>query len=259
MQHQGRPVAATQTRRTGTGLLARLRKNQTCPRRTHGLMDRSRPTPIEVIKLGGSLLDLPDLCTRVARLWANETIAHHVVLVGGGALADVVRTWHQVRPLQEPAAHWACATLMDVNTRLLSSQLPTSTLCDYGHALDRRISKPGETFLLVESFLRDFEPTAPGVKLPTSWRVTSDSIAGRLAIVLGAQQLTLAKSSLPNGDAHLSVKDLAEVAYVDRFFPQLSDALPHVVFANLRSDPFEELHFAPGSERHRSVIAPNPS
>ena len=52
---------------------------------------------LRVIKLGGSLLGWPEWPARLHSWLTAQTPAANVLVVGGGALADVVREWDRVR------------------------------------------------------------------------------------------------------------------------------------------------------------------
>ena len=101
-------------------------------------------------------------------------------------------------PLGDERAHWICVAIMDVTAGLVGAMLPE--LCMTSRRLRNsnrvwwcqasRCCVPGE-------FVREIEPTIAGTRLPANWSVTSDSIAGRLAIVLQADELVLLKSVTP--------------------------------------------------------------
>ncbi|MDC0274171.1 hypothetical protein OAK91_05515, partial [Planctomycetaceae bacterium] len=59
-----------------------------------------------VYKLGGSLLDLPDLGQRLMRLWSRRPEEERrLLIVGGGKFADVVREWDARFGLGDEDAH----------------------------------------------------------------------------------------------------------------------------------------------------------
>src|SRR4030095_14560394 len=80
-------------------------------------------------------------------------------------------------------------------------------------------------------FLNEVEPQARGDVLPHTWSVTTDSIAARLAEVLGADELVLLKSADPPPSATLA--DLAG-GYVDGHFPTAAANIACVRYVNLR-------------------------
>jgi aspartokinase-like uncharacterized kinase len=197
---------------------------------------------LRVVKVGGSLFDLSNLSVRL-QAWADaQTPGISVFLAGGGAMADVVRTWDARFALGEERAHWLCVDLLDVTARLLCALLPTSRLCTdlktirEAHAAGRSVR-----FVFAPAlFLRHHEADLPGARLGRSWDVTSDSIAARLAEVLSANELVLLKSKLPQptGDSQGFAAN-----YVDCHFLDAARSLPRVRFVNFRDASFPEARF----------------
>ena len=177
--------------------------------------------PIRVVKVGGSLFDLPDLAERLHQWLAAQRPAHHVLIAGGGALVDQVRQWHKLNPLSDAAAHWMCVDLMTVTTHMLHDRLPEIPLVEDDRLLCQRVGERGCTIFGPASWLRHSEPFLPGQTLPASWDVTSDSIAARLAIVLTAEELVLMKSTFPTEG--VEIEGLAESGYVDRMLVDLAE------------------------------------
>jgi 5-(aminomethyl)-3-furanmethanol phosphate kinase len=194
-----------------------------------------------VVKVGGSLFGLSDLSDRL-RSWLDRAAdAHQILVTGGGALVEQVRAWHTLQPLDEETAHWICIELMDTTARLLRSRMPELALVSDVGLLKQRCEHSGTTIFCPSDWLRAVEPRLPGTQLPVGWETTSDAIAGRLAIALGADELVLLKSALPRTDA-ADLDFLAETGLVDQFLPRLAQALPAVRLVNLRSaQPWKEL------------------
>ncbi|MCH8841057.1 MAG: hypothetical protein IH831_10395, partial [Planctomycetes bacterium] len=92
---------------------------------------------VRVVKVGGSLFELPDLACRLRQWLSRQSSAHHVLLAGGGPLADQVRQWHALRPLEEAAAHWMCVDLLTVSAHLLHARLPEIPLVEDDRLLIR--------------------------------------------------------------------------------------------------------------------------
>ena len=191
--------------------------------------------PIRVVKVGGSLFDLPDLAERLHRWLAAQAPAHHVLVAGGGALVEQVRQWHHLQPLSDEAAHWMCVDLMTVTAHMLHDRLPEIPLIEDDRLLCQRVGDRGCTIFGPANWLRHSEHYLPGKKLPSNWEVTSDSIAARLAIVLQAFELVLLKSALPVAEADL--QELACKGYVDPGFADLEHEMPLTKFVNLRDFP----------------------
>lgn len=191
-------------------------------------------TPIRVVKLGGSLLALPDLAARL-RCWLDsQPPMHTALLVGGGRLADAVREYDRLHALDEEAAHWLAVGAMQLTARLAAALLPEAMWIEAVDHLDNAAS----SLSIVDPWhlLRDADRRSPHPLL-AGWQVTSDSIAARLAELCGACELVLLKSALP-GEA--SVAAAAAARYVDAFFPQAL-SLPNVRCVNLRDDSFSEV------------------
>ncbi|MCA9230197.1 MAG: hypothetical protein KDA57_06075 [Planctomycetales bacterium] len=196
---------------------------------------------IRVVKVGGSLLDLADLADRIRRWLAVQTPAHHVLLVGGGPLVEQIRHWHASRPLSEIAAHWMCIDAMTVTAHMLHDRLPEIALIEDDRLLCQRVGERNCTIFGPAQWLRHGEPWIRGTRLPTSWDVTSDAIAGRLAIVLAADELVLLKSALPVESSTTELTALADAGYVDRMLPRLAGELPPYRLVNLRGALEEEM------------------
>jgi aspartokinase-like uncharacterized kinase len=189
---------------------------------------------VEVVKVGGSLLDFPEMPRRLQSLFRQRRNVHRVVITGGGQLVDYVRAWHARRPLDDVAAHWMCVDLMTITARLLWSQLPEFAFIDDDRRLLQRLGEPGTTVFAPARWLRESEPHLPGEPLNAGWEVTSDAIAGRLALVLRADRLVLLKSAAPPGDVR-DLEALAVSGYIDPALAAMGRALPPLDFVNLRA------------------------
>lgn len=183
-----------------------------------------------VVKLGGSLLSLPDLDERLQRLFAVlETPA--LVVPGGGGTADIIRRLARQYQLSPHASHDAAVAAMGFNAGLLA--------------------RTGKTLRLIHD-PSDLHPTAAGQRvpildvyqclhaglaektraLPNQWTVTSDSIAASLANEFGYSHLLLLKSCEP---ASLTVRELSAQQAVDGWFPVVCSGL-RLEWCNLRAD-----------------------
>jgi aspartokinase-like uncharacterized kinase len=192
---------------------------------------------IRVVKVGGSLLDLPDLADRLRAWLAAQPRAHNVLVAGGGPLVEQVRAWNRQCGVDETAAHWMCVDLLTVTAHLLHAWLPEIPLVENDVLLCQRVGEEGATIFGPAPWLRHAEPGLPGVWLPTSWETTSDSIAGRLAAALRADEFVLLKSDLPKRRAGRELSALAAVGYIDPILALLAPELPPTRLVNFRSDP----------------------
>ena len=149
---------------------------------------------ITIVKLGGSLIDAPEL-----RRWLAELAEApgHLVVPGGGPFADAVREAQAAIGFDELAAHRMAILAMQQYGLLMAS-------------LEPRLR-------LVESEAEIAATVAPAIWLPwamigrdetieASWDVTSDSLALILAMRLQARRLVLVKSG---GEAAADLVDAA--------------------------------------------------
>jgi 5-(aminomethyl)-3-furanmethanol phosphate kinase len=150
-----------------------------------------------VIKVGGSLFDLPDLAGRLAEFLNALDGRRWLLVPGGGAPVDAIRKLDATHVLGEEPAHWLALRTLSVNAFLLSQLLAggrgiVSAAMDEWPALWRNGDVPildAYAFALADEARRDH--------LPHSWDVTSDSLAARVALLLGARRLILLKSVPP--------------------------------------------------------------
>lgn len=195
---------------------------------------------IAVIKVGGSLLDLPDLPTRLSQLLDRLENKKPLLICGGGAAADLVRDWDRIHQLGETRAHWLAIQSMMLNDRLLCALLPeadiVSSQTEAAAAWNAgRIPILCSYDYLTQTSASDF------ADLPALWNVTSDSIAAWVTLTWPADELILLKSvELPY---EKTVAELAEAGFVDAYFPILADSLPCLHWSHLRAD-LESAQFA---------------
>jgi 5-(aminomethyl)-3-furanmethanol phosphate kinase len=165
--------------------------------------------PLTVVKLGGSYAFSPTLGDWLEILARN---ASHVVLVpGGGPFADAVREAQPKMGFDDAAAHHMALLAMEQYGRALVSLNETLVLASSVAEIRRLIS--------VQK-IPVWAPTRmvlaqPGI--PTSWDVTSDSLAAWLARRLRARRLLLIKHLDPPGDP-VRADDLIQRGIIDRAF-----------------------------------------
>lgn len=193
--------------------------------------------PIVVFKIGGSLLDLPDLGDVVRELLAQRPEHASLLAAGGGAAADVVREWDCVHRLGEEISHELALQAMTLNEALLVHLLPEVRLARNRKQFEAIAAARQTALLCSHCFIRwaESQPAAGLPEaLPHTWQVTSDSIAAWAALCLQAEELVLVKSA-PK-PAGRSAREAAADGLVDAHFPQLASKLPLVSWVNLRSD-----------------------
>jgi aspartokinase-like uncharacterized kinase len=191
-------------------------------------------TPDVVIKVGGSLYDLPDLGQRLCRcLGAFSSVT--LLIPGGGETAEAVRTLHRRHELSEEVCHWLALRALSVNAHFLAGLFGRASV----------VEDPAECAAVWhEARLAVLDPFAfaraddarPG-RLPHTWAVTSDSVAARVALVTGARRLVLLKSvTIP---AQMSWNEAGRHGFVDEAFADVVRAAAslEVRAVNLRAEP----------------------
>jgi len=180
--------------------------------------------PLRVIKLGGSLLEWPELSVRLHRWLAAQPPAANVLIVGGGPIVEGLRTIDRVQQLSASASHWLAIDAMSLTARILVELLPEAVLIDSLASINRT-SGGAPHVLDVASLLRAEQGSDSA--LPESWDVTSDSIAAHVARQLNASELVLLKSTdPPQASDRQTANSLALAGYVDAYFPQVAGELP---------------------------------
>jgi aspartokinase-like uncharacterized kinase len=182
-----------------------------------------------VVKVGGSLFDLPDLGKRIETWLTTEPSARTIFIAGGGSLVDVIREWQVLQKLSEEHCHWLAISAMSLSAELLHRVLPSLKLCRHPSDCVRRDSP---SILDVRLFMEQ-DALGPG-RLAQSFCATSDSIAAAIARHLEADELVLLKSTLPTTN---EITDWTNTGFVDADFAQHARDLPRVLCVNLRSAP----------------------
>ena len=192
-----------------------------------------------VLKIGGSLFDLPDLEHRFVHWIAGGSSAKTMILIAGcGELADVIRERQERFHWSDEESHAMCLELLDVAAANLQAIFEYSVIDD----LESKLPSP-ITIFRPRKWLTEVEPHAGGRVLPQNWLATTDSIAARVANVVGARKLFLLKSTLPSHSNSVRGEQLWEWAgqgVVDEFFPLAVGKTPVVRLVNLRDPAFPE-------------------
>jgi|SRR5579884_1177639 len=175
------------------------------------------PSAIAVIKVGGSLYDLPDLGPRLCRWLAEHCDGQRVVLIpGGGPLVEAIRQLDRYHGLGEETSHWLALRTLSVNAHFLASLLQACVIGDVGE-LPRAWDKGLLPVLDLHEFARADESRTG--RLPHTWAVTSDALAARVAVVVQARHLVLLKSTtIPPG---LDWREAGRLGLVDALFGEV--------------------------------------
>ena len=185
----------------------------------------SRGRDATVAKIGGSLLMLPGLRERLNRLLSD--ISRPVLVVGGGATANVVREWDATHSLNSLDSHKLAVKSMLLNAHFVSTLLERAEMVSHPRALEQAWSSGIVPVVDPESIVKRADPG----ELKRSWDVTSDSIAAWIAKRVEARELVLLKSC---DVAAADLNSVSEAAQVDPEFSSLAVRLPAVSWLNFR-------------------------
>ena len=195
-----------------------------------------RALPLQVIKIGGSLLGTTSNRSsfkNVEQWLAGQTDSINVVIIGGGYAVDHLRRWQRQFNLTEGQVHLNAVQVMSLNILKFARASCVSTVIENWIELtnfsQNAYANPTTIMFDCLSFVRDVEPTLVGTPLACDWSCTSDSIAARIARLLGADKLTLLKSRTACSD---DLRTLRYANYVDRSFPQMAADIKSVTFVD---------------------------
>ncbi len=181
-----------------------------------------------VVKVGGSLFDLPDLGDRLTRWLAQTGLSTVLFVPGGGPTADFVRDLDRRYRLGEEVAHWLALHTLTLNAYMLAALVPDCEVVPDANAA------PDNRRAILDCFAFALDDEKRPDHLPHLWTVTSDSIAARTAKLAQAKRLYLLKSvTLPHAAAWT---ESARRGFVDPYFPLAAQDL-EVIAVNLRGEP----------------------
>lgn len=198
-----------------------------------------------LLKLGGSLLELPDLVERLLALLDGERIEQPAVVVGGGPAADLIRKYDTRFGLSAQASHRLAIHAMALNARLVaelhSGFVLISTPEEFANFTERVAVAERVAIIDPVPMLASLEASFPDAMLPDSWDTTSDSIAAWMCSRLNLSRLLLLKSADLPFDASDSAINCQQALLghqlVDRQFAAASRDVGIVDWCNLRSTP----------------------
>lgn len=184
-------------------------------------MAQSRQKQLMIVKLGGSLAGSADLSAWLAAL--DSCRFPLVIVPGGGAFADAVRTMQAKMGFDDAAAHHLALIAMQQYGLALAALWPR-LVCAATPAAIRRALRLGQVPCWSPAGM------ALNAPLPKVWDVTSDTLAAWLAGMLKAERLLLIKSVDPPAAAETAA-DLAAVGLVDPLFPHYAALSGATLFA----------------------------
>ena len=176
-----------------------------------------------VVKVGGSLYDLPDLGPRLRGFLQSLGDPDRLLVPGGGAAADVVRGLDARHGLEQEVSHWLALRACALNAHFLRALLPGVAVVASPRA--------GAGLAILDPLA--FVESDDG--LPHTWDATSDAVAARAALVAGCDLVLLKSVTVPTG---MSPAEAAQAGFVDPVLPTLVDrAGSSVRWVNLREWP----------------------
>lgn len=189
---------------------------------------------VTVVKLGGSLLTLPDIPDRLCRL-LEATDGLPLLIAGGGGLADQIRSLDAIHHWPAEASHALATRTLSVTAHVVASWNPRFVVVD-SLSETQAVWSRGDVPVFDSSrrLLEQGDISA----LPAGWHVTSDSIAAWCTLQWGGERLVLAKSvSLP--EPAPTVEEAAERGLVDSYFPSIARQLRRIDWVDLTASPGE--------------------
>src|SRR5262245_13062158 len=190
-----------------------------------------------VIKVGGSLLDWPELPDRIWEfldsVWSEISASGSgvVLVVGCGPVGEMIRSMARRHRLGDARAHQLALHALDLTASLLSSLLPRSRMVSQSAMLPGVWKQGDLPILSPRRFLEEFDAQGPD-PLPASWEVTTDSIAARIAARLGSNRLILLKSAVLGSNIRRG--EAASLGLVDPMCPSIAQELSLVEYVCLR-------------------------
>jgi aspartokinase-like uncharacterized kinase len=185
-------------------------------------------SPIVVIKVGGSLLDRPDLPECLGNYLALHADKRMVLVVGGGLMADHLRDLDRIHSIGESKSHALAIEILEVTAQVLASLIP-------GTRVTRTLSELAGTWsdgftpvLSPHKLLSADEYLSRGIVLPRTWSVTTDSISAHLASLLGAESLILLKRGI--NPPELTIRMSSILGITDPLFPEFARRIARVEY-----------------------------
>ena len=194
------------------------------------------PLSTVVIKIGGSLLALPDLGERLNAVLQSLNGQKALVIIGGGAAADEIRRLDDFCELTPKRAHWDAIAAMTSNSQLIARVLGSLPVVPDRIEAALHWKTYAAVMLDTSVFLREKHATFSQL-LPESWDVTSDSIAGSVALDWPCDQVLFCKSCNP---VSLVIDEVCIAGQFDAWItslrPALQDAQVPLRWLNLQTD-----------------------
>ncbi len=179
------------------------------------------PASPVLVKIGGSLVSLPDLAVRINSLLQLFNGRKVLFIIGGGAAADEIRRLDECCDLAQGRAHWDAIDAMTFNSILLSRVLGFVPVVRSRDEAVTAWKSQSADILNSRAFLREDHGNVSR-RSPESWDVTSDSIAVTVALDWPCEEVLFCKACPP---VSLQLADICNAGQLDAYMPKLLPAL----------------------------------
>lgn len=213
---------------------------------------------MRVVKIGGSLLDWPELREVFSKFVSSLPVGQPtLVIVGGGAVVDAIRFYDGLHHWPAQETHWCCVTLMETTASLLHLLFPQWQRLSSPQALHQWLASlasadmeappvgsqalvPDRDLVAIVSPAAFYGRDLAADALPANWDTTSDSIAALLASKLDARELILLKSAGSDLDIdplnrETDLRSLTDANLIDPHFIAVLPKHTHLRLVNLRN------------------------
>ncbi len=202
-----------------------------------------------IIKLGGSLIGSADLSLWLAAIAQASQSCRIILVPGGGAFADVVRSAQNELNIDDVVAHeMALLGMRQFGLALAALCRPFSAatlMCVPDIQADSAVSGLG--------IWDPCDPYLGKSSLPRDWRVTSDSLSLWLCGELENSHLILVKSTTPE-ELNADLVKAAANKFVDDYFPTLREQIERPVWWLERTQADALLAVVNGRQQHTQNI-----
>ncbi|MDA0837752.1 MAG: hypothetical protein O2857_08225 [Planctomycetota bacterium] len=187
---------------------------------------------ITVFKVGGSLLKLPNLKSRLEDAIALCNAENPLLVIGGGSLTDFVHSLQAIHNYNDSTGHRLAIQALQFNSYLVEAFFKQSEVVDDYQNCQRLWANQKIPILNPFTFLSKHSKDGLN-SIPASWSFTTDSISAKISEILKARELVLLKSV--NWSTKSNILSGVQKGYIDPYFEQYSKTIPALTWINLRS------------------------
>lgn len=178
---------------------------------------------LRVVKLGGSLLLRPTLCTDLDNWLRPQPKATNLFIVGGGEIIEAVRHFDDVHHRRSKDVHWQCVHLLSHTYQFVASLFPHWIRIETDEDIEKTLENPcSEESNFVVKPSAFYRPDSD-FGLPCDWQTTTDSIAAALSIRTSADELVILKSCQLQKKE--DVTKLISLGIIDRSFGLINERI----------------------------------